>query len=258
MTTSPTAEQRAVYDMITENTGIHMMDSGGSDGRMWQRNTKRTIDDFIAAPTAYLRHDMPLVSLFHILSENLIYLPDSTEELLALGHADPDSSWDELIEEWVTSRGGTKGASYYTYNYENSLDQDFICNEAELVPIEHSAMRGYAEVDETICIIRSHNGADARGGFSTPVVFTVTDGASSYDIADADIDAYCTTCQSSFFYTSGDGWQPCANYNHETGAHKDCDTLISDQLESNDEPVTELRCPHCDDGVLELSASFDI
>ena len=29
---------QVIHDMLTERTGIHMMDSGGSCGRHWQRN----------------------------------------------------------------------------------------------------------------------------------------------------------------------------------------------------------------------------
>jgi len=42
--------QKLVYKMLTENTGVHFLDSGGTDGRMWQRNAKKTIEDFANEP----------------------------------------------------------------------------------------------------------------------------------------------------------------------------------------------------------------
>ena len=33
--------------MLTENTGKHFLDSGGSSNRHWQRNQEKTIEDFM-------------------------------------------------------------------------------------------------------------------------------------------------------------------------------------------------------------------
>ena len=38
--------ENIIYEMLTENTGIHMCDSGGKDGRNWQINQKKTLKDF--------------------------------------------------------------------------------------------------------------------------------------------------------------------------------------------------------------------
>ena len=35
-----------IYDMLKENTGIAMCDSGGNNGRSWQRNADKTLEDF--------------------------------------------------------------------------------------------------------------------------------------------------------------------------------------------------------------------
>ncbi|MEM3265456.1 MAG: hypothetical protein QXH07_05830, partial [Thermoplasmata archaeon] len=39
-----TAIERAIAEMMTESTGVHILDSGGEDNRSWQRNRK--IKDF--------------------------------------------------------------------------------------------------------------------------------------------------------------------------------------------------------------------
>ena len=39
--------QDIIYKMLTENTGTHFLDSGGSSNRHWQRNQVKTLDDFI-------------------------------------------------------------------------------------------------------------------------------------------------------------------------------------------------------------------
>jgi hypothetical protein len=35
-----------IYKLMTTSTGIHMLDSGGDNGRMWQRNQKKSFTDF--------------------------------------------------------------------------------------------------------------------------------------------------------------------------------------------------------------------
>ena len=42
--------QNKIYKMITENTGTHFLDSGMDSNRNWQRNQKKTIEDFINEP----------------------------------------------------------------------------------------------------------------------------------------------------------------------------------------------------------------
>ena len=42
--------RQAIYEMLTESTGEHFLDSGGDDGRHWQINQKKTIEDFENEP----------------------------------------------------------------------------------------------------------------------------------------------------------------------------------------------------------------
>ena len=38
--------KQIIYEMLTEPTGTHMLDSGGDDDRHWQRNQKMSLEDF--------------------------------------------------------------------------------------------------------------------------------------------------------------------------------------------------------------------
>jgi hypothetical protein len=38
--------ERVIFGMLTENTGVALCDSGGENGRMWQKNQGKTIEDF--------------------------------------------------------------------------------------------------------------------------------------------------------------------------------------------------------------------
>ena len=42
--------EQVIYDMLTESTGTHMLDSGGGRGPNWQRNQLQSIDDFKNGP----------------------------------------------------------------------------------------------------------------------------------------------------------------------------------------------------------------
>jgi len=48
--------EKKIAEMLTENTGVHMMDSGGVDGRHWQQNRK--IDDFRTRPEIQIDLDI--------------------------------------------------------------------------------------------------------------------------------------------------------------------------------------------------------
>jgi len=48
--------EKKIAEMLTENTGVHMMDSGGVDGRHWQENRK--IDDFRTRPEIQIDLDV--------------------------------------------------------------------------------------------------------------------------------------------------------------------------------------------------------
>jgi hypothetical protein len=74
-TKDKTAEQ-IVYEMLTENTGSHFLDSGGHYGRHWEANQKRTLESFKNEPTVNLEFDDDgvleswTISVFHYLVGN--------------------------------------------------------------------------------------------------------------------------------------------------------------------------------------------
>ena len=38
--------EQVIYNMLTENTGTHFLDSGMANGRHWQKNQVKTLEDF--------------------------------------------------------------------------------------------------------------------------------------------------------------------------------------------------------------------
>ena len=100
------------------------------------------------------------------------------------------------ISNWIRSDDLVFGAGFYTYNHENSLDQDF----AVSLFIGNEEMYG-----DQYAIVRTHNGCDARGGFSEPVVAKVRDNDYLRFCWDADV--YCNEC--------GTTWESTYSYLQE-------------------------------------------
>ena len=65
--------KQLIYEMLTECTGKHMCDSGMSDSRHWQRNQKKTIEDFENEPEEHIYKEGEYIyrdlSVYHYLSE---------------------------------------------------------------------------------------------------------------------------------------------------------------------------------------------
>jgi hypothetical protein len=172
-----TQTQQAVYEMLTENTGKHFLDSGGDNGRHWQRNQQKTHLDFINEEEIQIERfdkDDVLItkSLYHHLTETCEYLPQLTNQLKdwidenkydAINNPEGRSNvWhdvEEFMSEFVTD---DKIHCVYTYNFENVLSQD--------IQYLHSGSDIY---DNNIIALSIHNGADARGGLTDYRFFKV-------------------------------------------------------------------------------------
>ena len=164
--------KQIIYEMLTENTGTHFLDSGGEDGRNWQRNQKKTLEDFeneeyISKEDGYITK-----SLFHHLNESCTYLPDITKQFNdwinedkyhgldnpnGRGHIIADV--EDFMNEFVYPDEEAKCT--YTYNFDNCLSQDIQwISSGDL----------YKNNIIALCI---HNGADARGGMTDYKFFKI-------------------------------------------------------------------------------------
>jgi hypothetical protein len=161
-----TETESVLHDILTENTGAHILDSGGAYGRAWERNRK--IFDF-RKHTISQSEDYITKSLFKFLNEHLTYdkVLDKKFHDFANSEDNKDKSWGECIElfkeEYSTNDGYISNCGGYTYNDETALSQDFVY---ETLYIDSNYY----------FIIQTHNGCDARGGFSTPRVFSGDEG----------------------------------------------------------------------------------
>jgi len=163
--------KQLVYEMLTENTGKHFLDSGGTDGRMWQRNQKKTIEDFENEEEELYQLDAKYkeihrtVSVFHYLTNNL-EIDDICEEFNRL--QDENDNWDADGDVYGVSKEAYAmlmehpdveiHRAWNTYNGESDLSQIL---QGANITID----------DENYILIQIHNGADARGGYTDAKLF---------------------------------------------------------------------------------------
>lgn len=164
-----------LYDQFTTNTGTHFLDSGGLDGRKWQQNQKKTLEDFLKESEVeldpwYLEHlkeegtseDLvPTVNTFHYMLNNL-----ELDEFCNFFNEIPCKDWNSELayglskagSEYLERNGFRLGTPWNSYNYDTNLDHVLQgCN----VYIE-----GDAEEYPSYMLIQLHLGADARGGYT--------------------------------------------------------------------------------------------
>lgn len=265
--------------MLQENTGAHFLDSGGAYGRHWERNIKlpKDIEYWDNRPDVTIKahiydHDTPrleldvTLDLYHFLERALEYDEEMDNLFQTWDRLHPDLSYDESMESFIKagkSRHWKIGefGSGYTYNNENLLSQDFLWHSLD------------ADGEEYI-FLQIHNGCDARGGFTAPHIFRLTD--DYYNLLS--YDRYTISCgdhywdfESAGYYemesSTGQKFKDYAFYNYEDldddekeeFDNKGVQLVPEDQMNLIDgvrkfKPYSlgfivvkddELYCPHC-------------
>ena len=174
-----TETQKLVYAMLMENTGTHFLDSGDANGRMWQRNQAKTIEDFDneleatieksewtdkdgKVHTEYERD----VSVFHYLSElELDHVCDKFNDLNTdCKDWEGDISWGvcQAGADFLELIGMESKHEFNTYNFDCDLSQ---------------VLQGsWLDMDgEMYLLLQIHGGADVRGGYTDAKLFKVQD-----------------------------------------------------------------------------------
>lgn len=172
-----TKVQNLVYKMITENTGSHMLDSGGAYGRMWQRNQNKSIQDFIKAPECTLeitnckysdieRIELNVtISVFHHMVNRL-----ELDALCDRFNRRKVANWYSKEFYGVSDKGESfllehfeAGESFNTYNWSGNYSQ--VLQGCEL---EHK------ETGDKYMLIQIHGGCDVRGGYTDAKLFKLS------------------------------------------------------------------------------------
>lgn len=189
---SEVATQRKLLEMWHENTGTHMLDSGGAYGRNWERNQAKTLED-LTAPEGYFEKDETLtLNTFAFLSKHLTFTdgaraltemfrawvdskemqeayyntPYSMEEFLHTINAKPQLTDNEIM-------------SFNSYNWENWADATLqgVC---------------FALGDTNYTALSYHGGADVRGGYTDLVIF---ESCTYWLMEMSDVEVWCGACK---------------------------------------------------------------
>jgi hypothetical protein len=184
MKTSNQKATELIAQMLRENTGRALCDSGDYYGRNWQKNRAKMLADFEADPeikwevSDYTPKDgekvfeiIYTVSLFHYLKSFL-----ELDEQCDAYNAVPCENWDSDIaygvstegQEWLEMRGATVGTAVNVYNHENNLSQ----------VIQYSEV----EIDgDYYVLLQIHGGCDVRGGYTNAKLFRFQDQREGHD-----------------------------------------------------------------------------
>ena len=207
-----TRTQKKLHEMLQENTGSHMLDSGGAYGRAWQ--SRRKVVDFRKSPKLNLEiygNSMSLtVNLFHFL-DAFLEVNDASEALQAEFMKFAENSegyWSGDLEDFAKrltemdrNDGECEmvqhGKTFNTYNFDNMLN---------------GTLQGtWLTADgEDYLALRIHGGCDVRGGYTDPYIFKVYGEYMDYGMRSAT--AYCPHCgkywetnESGYHWESDDG-----------------------------------------------------
>lgn len=179
---------QSIAEQLTEDTGTHMLDSGGANGRHRQRDKGM---DWVAyekrpamSPEVWDKAEEPdpetgryavkelywTMDVYHMLARKLTYSPELDAKFVRYGtHPDREREcWTGLVDGWLEAIDadgpwfGKEPVTVNTYNGDSALSRVLQYTAFELDGATYVAMA-------------THNGADVRGGYSRPRIYEVDD-----------------------------------------------------------------------------------
>lgn len=190
--------ERIIAEMLAENTGCSILDSGSIYGRHFEKN--RAIKDFREIKPISIKcysdgEYIVSLDLFHFLVAHLD-VDESTDEL---NKSFDEMFWDnkeydryspcQLSEEFVDyleNEGFKRLSSFNTYECEYSLLSQVL----QGIFFENGK--------DTYVILQIHNGCDIRGGYTKPRVFKLATDLDYFWIDQMSFIAHCKCTHYSF------------------------------------------------------------
>ncbi len=167
-----------LQDLFTENTGKHFLDSGGTDGRAWQRNQKR---DFESEPEVTIEYwdgkfsDIT-VNTYQYFKKVLEYdeICEAVNERLREEniHWVGEVEWEDINEAVIGSGEFHEDTiSYYAYNLVEFKSEQWNTYNSDY-NTDHVFQGRFLTIDdEPYVLLQLHLGADVRGGYSDVQLF---------------------------------------------------------------------------------------
>lgn len=190
--------KRAIKEMLVENTGAHMLDSGGAYGRNWERNRSRNFDKEDSVIMEVWKDEVIIeYNIYHYLL-NFLGINEESKRLQGILSARflarEDSNYLQDMEDFMQylsdKEGYTPMGITNTYNYDNIISQVL--------------QYGIVESEDGDCyiILQIHNGCDVRGGYTAPRVFWLYE-RDYFHLAQNDVNAWCRECDRNWYSDDG-------------------------------------------------------
>jgi hypothetical protein len=161
--------KQTITALLLENTGKHMLDSGGDHGRMWQKNQGT---DFDNEDRVTFDDNYPIVSLYHYLNDILEVddLSDRINEYINNFNSDLQKE-DKYSDDFIHWTGNLIDSEILDmFNAENVSESFNTCNHESFISQECQYFTFSIE-DEVYIALQVHGGADIRGGYTGVKVF---------------------------------------------------------------------------------------
>jgi len=220
-----------IAGMLTENTGSHMLDSGGAYGRNWERNQGHKFEDDPEATYDLSEYGTGItINLYHWLNSRVEYAEELDKRFQEFAKGMPDDPWAEIMEKFTEEIGAEGKYNVNSYNGDCLLSQVI-----QYVVIEDADGDEYA-------FLQIHGGCDVRGGYTAPRVFKIGEEFSLHDNARAVF--YCLNDEGSHMWDTDDAG------GHWYAANDEMELEV-DKLKVREDGKAE--CPVCGS---EMGAGF--
>jgi hypothetical protein len=237
--------REVLAEMLKENTGRSILDSGDFYGRHYERNANRDFES--EQPTSlrfksYRAGEVDInvtANLYHWLAERLEYCPEWDKRFLDYTclSENEDESWLSLAENFgkylkeqkiAEEVGGIYGddepVTFNTYNGDDLLSQ--------VIQYVHMEIDG-----EPLVLLQIHQGADVRGGYTRPRAFICNEPEGLFGNADATI-----SCENGHNWTTDDaGYHWYYDGSTRGMSLKDYAVLTDEEIADEDNPPEEYQ-----------------
>lgn len=171
--------KQIVYEMLLENTGIWLMDSGGVNNRHWQKNQWKTLPDFENEPQILIENNASyytiIISVFHYLTQEEMEIDGLcawyNQEII-------QQEWDcsefygvnESQKIRLEDNGFYTAISSEKHHYFNSYDWDTELSQT----IQWTILQN--DNGKQYVLLQIHGGCDIRGGYTQARLFRLAYG----------------------------------------------------------------------------------